>query len=206
MKRNKKTLYTIILILVVIIISLSIAFAALSTTLIVNFASVNQNAYTWNVQFDTGTTNVAPTKNSTNQSSNFTCDNATVSASSVTVSNVKLSKPGDYCIWAFKVDNYGTMPAKLTNISSSKAGTGSCTTSGATITCGCVTFKLAKNTAGSTLVTTSNTSLAAGSSTTPTQLQLYLRADYTPTTVAQVNACAAQTNTNLTYTLTWGTN
>lgn len=205
MKRNKKTLYIIVLILVVVIVSLTIAFAALSTTFTINFASVNQNAYTWNVQFDTGTTNVAPTKNSTNQNSNFTCDNATVSASSITVSNVKLSKPGDYCIWAFKVDNYGNMPAKLTSISSSKAGSGTCTTNGATITCGCVTFKLAKNTAGSSLLAV-NEPLAAGTSTNPAQLQLYLRADYTPTTAAQVNACAAQTNTDLTYTLTWGTN
>ena len=52
MKRNKKTLYIIVLILVVVIVSLTIAFAALSTTFTINFASVNQNAYTWNVQFE----------------------------------------------------------------------------------------------------------------------------------------------------------
>ena len=203
MKRNSKIFYIIIFILIISIATLTIVYAALQTQLNINFGYVNQDAYTWNVQFNTTASTASLSKYSTDQSYGFTCNAATLSANTITIDNTQLTKPDDYCVWGFKVENYGTMPAKLNSINPSTTGD-SCTIDGVTITCGCVTFKLAKNADGTSLLDATST-LKSHNASDYTALQLYLRAYYNKSTASDVNSCTARTNT-ISYSLNWVTN
>lgn len=195
MKRNnKKIMYKIIIALIIVSSILSVVFAALSTTLTTNIGTLTTINTQWNVQFDTTLNNTPPTNYTTNsEDGNFQCSNIKVFSNNIQIPNIKLAKPDDYCYWSVKVKNTGTMNAKLT-LTPAASG---CTITGASIECGCVTIKLAKNTAGTTLLET-NEVLAPNST-----LQLYIRADYTPTTAATVNNCQGATISPVTYTLNW---
>ena len=99
MNNKNKSMIAIIAILVIALITLSIAFAALSATLNINFGNVNQTAQTWNVQFKDSTASVTATEGGTSATGR-SCGTASVSATQVTVANTELSKPGDKCTWA----------------------------------------------------------------------------------------------------------
>ena len=195
MKRNnKKTLYKIIIALIIISSVLSVVFAVLSTTITAKVGTLTTINTQWNVQFDKSLNNTSPTYYSTNaEDGNFQCANINVFSTIIQISNIKLAKPDDYCYWPVKVKNTGTMNAKL-SLTPSASG---CTITGAKIECGCVTIKLATDTAGSNLLATDD--VIAPNST----LQLYLRADYTPTTAETVNQCEDTTISPVTYTLNW---
>ena len=68
-------------VLSVMILGLSIAFAALSATLNINFGNVNQTAQTWNVQFNDSTASVTATEGGTSATGR-SCGTASVSAES----------------------------------------------------------------------------------------------------------------------------
>lgn len=195
MNNKNKSMIVIILVLVIALITLSVAFAALSATLKINFGNVNQTVQTWNVGFDTTGSPKAATA-SGSSATGRTCGAATITATTVTIANTELSKPDDACRWDLVIKNSGTINAKITGITATNpSGTGvSCTGSGAQIVCGNITYTLATNTAGTTLLSTSNTIPA----TTGNTLNVYLIAKYNSnnpasTAVNQKNASFAIT-------------
>lgn len=201
MKKNSK-LTTFLIVLCFMVGVLSVAFAALSTTLNINFSKVTQTAQTWDVGFDiTGSSNgTSITVNGSTGGTSTTgrsCGAATVSKESVTIANTSLSKPGDKCTWNLTIKNGGTISAKLSNITSTKPTESSvtCTGSGASLVCGNITYKLATNTSGTLL--TKDSVLAGGSS-----LPVYLIAQYTGSNVN--NSSIEQTGTK--FTLTYSQN
>ena len=199
MNNKNKRMIVIILVLVIALITLSVAFAALSATLKINFGNVNQTVQTWNVGFDTTGSPKAATA-SGSSATGRTCGAATITATTVTIANTELSKPDDACRWDLVIKNSGTINAKITGITATKpTGTGvSCTGSGAQIVCGNITYTLAKNTGGSTLLSTSDTIPA----TTGNTLNVYLIAKYTSNTPA----AEAITQQNASFKITVGQN
>ena len=173
MEKNKKGSYIIMGVLSVMILGLSIAFAALSATLNINFGNVNQTVQTWNVHFDTTNSSVSATEGGTSATGR-TCGIATVNATEVTVGDTELSKPDDKCTWALTILNTGTIDAKLTSITPVSPTSVSCTTSGASMVCGNITYKLTTDAAGTTLLTSGGTLVNTNGS-----LGVYLIAEYT---------------------------
>ena len=173
MEKNKKGSYIIMGVLSVMILGLSIAFAALSATLNINFGNVNQTVQTWNVHFDTTNSSVSATEGGTSATGR-TCGIATVNAKEVTVGDTELSKPDDKCTWALTILNTGTIDAKLTSITPVSPTSVSCTTSGASMVCGNITYKLTTDAAGTTLLTSGGTLVNTNGS-----LGVYLIAEYT---------------------------
>ena len=90
MNNKNKSMIVIILVLVIALITLSVAFAALSATLKINFGNVNQTVQTWNVGFDTTGSPKAATA-SGSSATGRTCGAATITATTVTIANTELS-------------------------------------------------------------------------------------------------------------------
>jgi hypothetical protein len=198
-KRDSKYLYGLTIVLAVAVVGLSIAYAALSTTLNAQFSTVTQNSASWNVAFDTTgspiTTSPLLYKGNSEGSStdSITCGAATITANSVTVADTTLGKPGDFCRYTLSVKNTGTLAAKLSEISYTKPDSG-CTTSGASMVCGDITYKLATNEAGTTLLAT-NSTIAANTGTQP----VYLFISYTGTGVASSEVNLSNAKFTLVY-------
>lgn len=169
-KSSNKGVFVIISVLCVAVIALTIAYAALSSTLRINFGNVTQSEQTWSVAFvgsevdgvPTGTSNVG-----------LTCGKASISSDQVTVANTTISKPGDKCVYSLSIQNNGSINANLATITNVKPSGITCTESGASMVCGNITYKLATDATGSTLLTT-NTALNASAS-----LGVYLVVEYT---------------------------
>jgi len=158
------------------IFGIAIAYAALSTSLTVTANKVTQNALSWNVGFVTGT--VTATAGGTS-STGRTCGSATVAATSVTVADTTLSKPDDSCLYKLQVTNAGGIAASLGSVTPTKPTSTTCgTASGGTMVCGNITYKLTTDASSSTVVSSSNFSLAAGATK-----DLYLLVKYTGTSV-----------------------
>lgn len=173
MKTNYKF---VLLIAITSVLGIAIAYAALSTTLTITTNKITQNALTWNVGFVTGT--ITPTAGGTSGTGR-TCGSATVTASAVTVADTTLSKPDDSCTYKLQVKNNGGIAATLGTITPTKPTSTTCATaSGGTMVCGNITYKLTTDSAGSTVVTSSNFSVAAGATK-----DLYLLVKYTGTTL-----------------------
>lgn len=175
--KNNKSLYIIVGILIISLITLSIAFAALSTNLNINFGNVNQSAQTWNVAF-TGSS-VAGTASGSASTAGRSCGTATVTATQVNVGDTQLSKPDDKCQWVLTVKNNGSISAKLSTITANK-GNNTCNIGGTTgsqtsMVCGNITYTL---TSDGTTALPINTSLAANATQT-----VYVTAKYTGTGV-----------------------
>ena len=175
-KSNGKKLLPLVYVMVVVLAGISVAYAALSTTLNVTTNKITQSALTWNVAF-TGNT-ITATEGGTSNTER-SCGTATVSGTSVTVADTKLSKPDDSCTYTLTVKNNGTIPAKLTNITPTAPSSITCgTTSGPTMVCGNITYRLLSSTSGSGTSLPTNTTLAASGTQT-----IYLEVKYTGTTV-----------------------
>lgn len=192
MNYKRRNMYILVLALVVIIGGLSLAYAALSATLNVQFGDITQNALTWNVGFQE--TSVTPTAAGTSATGR-SCGNATVTASTVTVSATTLSKPDDKCTYALTIKNSGTIAATLNSITPKNPNSTSCSTSnGATMVCGNLTYKLTTDSAGSQLLGT-NRLLAIGGS-----LPVYLIVSYTGTGLNTTNNTQSGAAFALSYT------
>lgn len=178
---QNENLKFLLLIAVVLIAGVGVAYAALSTTLNVTFNKITQNALTWDVHFVTGSGTVTGTPSGTSATGR-TCGAATVNATSVTVADSAVSKPGDVCTYALQIENGGTVGAILNSITLTDPTGLTCTKSGASMTCGNVTYKLATNDTGTTLLTT-NSTLAANA----TQ-DVYLIVKYDPEDTLQSTA------------------
>ena len=133
MNYQNKKLYIILFVLCFFVLLISVAFAALSTTLTINFGNVTQTVQTWNVHFTpvniSNPTNViVPSTQGTSVDSGLSCGNATFTDNVVTIGNFSLSKPDDACWWNIPVKNDGSIDAKLTslNITSPTGGSSAC--------------------------------------------------------------------------------
>ena len=155
--KNTNKLYIMLAIVLVAVVVLGVAYAAMSTVLTINAGKVTQNALSWNVAFDTASATVNATAGGTSATGR-TCGAAKVSASTLTFADTTLSKPGDTCTWSFTIKNTGSIAAKVSGFTYTKP-VSSCTTSGATMTCGKLTYKITTN--GSTELA-QNSTIAAG--------------------------------------------
>lgn len=176
--RNRKVLNITLAVITVLVLGIVVAYAALSAALNITFNGVTQNKLTWNVAFQGNSVNASSSGTS---STGRTCGVATVTATSVTVATTTLSKPEDKCIYTLTVKNGGDIGAKLTSITPTRpTGTNvSCSSAnGPTMLCGNITYKLTSDSGGATALAT-NTTLAAGASST-----IYLVASYTGTSLS----------------------
>lgn len=181
MEKGKNVSYIIIGILLAAVVGLSIAYAALSTSLNINFGTVTQSQQSWNVAFETNSS-LAATVSGTSDTGRL-CGTANVTADTAEISATQLSKPDDKCVWALNILNTGSIDANLQTITpTNPTGTGvSCTNNGASMTCGNITYKLTTDAAGTTLLTT-NTTLASTDN-----LPVYLVATYSGTELNNSN-------------------
>lgn len=174
MIRRKKLIFTIILVLVITIVSISIGYAALSTTLTITMNKVTQNAMTWDIGFKTGTVTGSVT---TNNSGSASCGSATATAT--TISGVAPSLAmGDKCAYTFYIQNNGTIAGKISSINITKPTSTTCTTSGSTMTCGNITYKLRYTSATSTTLVATGNTIAAKSGSTATSKTVVLTIEH----------------------------
>ena len=190
-KKNQKDLSTIVLLLIVVVVGMSIAYAALSATLTVKVNSLTQNSLSWNVAFQTGSVTGTPGGTS---GAGRSCGTATVTTNSVTVADTELSKPDDSCTYALTIKNTGSIDAVLGTITAVSPTSTSCTNSGASMVCGNITYKLATNSDGSTLLAT-NSTLAKTNGTLP----VYLIIKYTGTAINTSNVVQSNGGFTLVY-------
>lgn len=174
-KSNGKKLLPVVYVMVIILAGISVAYAALSTTLNVTTNKITQSALSWDVGFVGSTATAVVGGTSSNGRS---CGTATITSASVTIGDTQLSKPDDSCTYELTVKNNGTIPALLSSITPTPPNSTTCNpASGPTMVCGNITYKLTSDATGETALPT-NTSLGAGSSQT-----IYLVAKYTGSTV-----------------------
>lgn len=185
--RNHKTsLYMVIAILLVSVIGLSIAYAALSTTLNVSFGTVTQSKQTWNVGF-VENSSLAGTASGTSDTGR-SCGTANVTKNSASIAATQLSKSGDKCVWHLTVQNTGSISATLSSITPTKPTGIECNpATGNKMVCGNITYKLTTDATGTTDLTT-GIDLAA----TTGSLDVYLVAEYTGNGTNTTNADIVQ--------------
>lgn len=174
-KSNEKTLYVIIGVLCFVVVGLSIAFAALSSQLNINFGAVSQGDQTWNVAFETNNS-IQPVVFGTSDVGR-NCGNASASLTQVSISNTNLSKPDDGCRWPLKIKNTGTITAKLSSIIFTQpTGINDCVISEheSSMVCGNITYKLTKDVDGTILLSDATDIIEGG-----TDLPVYMFALYT---------------------------
>ena len=201
--RSNKKLKMLLLIVAVLLVGVTVAYAALSATLNVTVNKVTQNAGSFSVVFNNTGSSVAATTVGGTSATGRSCGTATITASSVTISDTQLSKPDDSCQYTLVLKNTGTITAKLVSITpTNPSGTTCSTSSGARMICGAsgkeITYTITTNPAATTLLTTSTsqvTSFAANAT-----LTVYLTAKYTG---SALNSTAVN-QTGASFTLNWG--
>ena len=179
-----------ILVTAILVTSVGIAYALLTTTLNVTVSSVTQSQMTWDIKF-VGTPSVSAGGTSATGRS---CGAATIASGSlgVTVAATTLSKPADKCVYTLQIKNNGTVPAKLGSIAfTGPTEASSCTSDGAQKVCGNITYTMATNNTGTSLLAV-NSTLAVDETKT-----VYLIMEYTGT---DVNGSAV-THTGSKFTL-----
>ena len=159
-------------------LALSIAFSSLSTLLNINYGDVNQSAQTWDVGFDTSGSPLAASSTGTSAAGRI-CGAATITKDSVSVADTQLSKPGDTCTWSLTIQNLGTIDAELNSVTPI-IGENSCTISGSSMECGNITYKLATDQAGTTLLSSQINSTLAKTNGTK---DVYLIATYSSNSI-----------------------
>ncbi len=177
MKKDKSIIF-VIFILMIATLALSIAFSSLSTLLNINYGDVNQSAQTWDVGFDTSGSPLAASSTGTSAAGRI-CGAATITKDSVSVADTQLSKPGDTCTWALSILNLGTIDAELNSVTPI-IGENSCTISGSSMECGNITYKLATDQAGTTLLSSQINSTLAKTNGTK---DVYLIATYSSNSI-----------------------
>lgn len=188
---NQKSAYVLLGVLSIMIIGLSIAFAALSSTLNITFGNVTQSAESWNIAFKTGT-GVAGTAKGTSTTGR-TCGTANITATTATIADTTLSKPGDSCTWPLTVENKGTIDATLATITPTAPTSVTCTNSGASMVCGNITYKITTDENASTLLKTGGKLAKSG------KQQIYLTATYTGSTLSATKVVQSGAKFSLVY-------
>ncbi len=212
---KKKKLYIIILVLLVTTILVSVGYSVLSSTLSVSYSSVQQNNIKWDVGFKLPdgqnsfpyTVDGQPTSYN-NNTTGISCGTATVTRYAITLSDIKVSKPGDRCQYNFVIENSGDINSKLTVfnfISPKKNGTSTSETcedpGDPTLTeriCGKIRYRFCKDSTCGTRFQQGGSPIAAGATQTA-----YLRVYYND----DVNLTETTTYQNgAKFELTWGQN
>ncbi len=194
-KSNEKTLYLIICILCVVVVCLSIAFAALSSQLQINFGAVSQGEQNWNVAFETNNS-IQPTMFGTSDVGR-SCGTATATLTTVSISDTHLSKPSDGCRWPLKIKNTGTITAKLSSISFTQpTGINDCIISEheSSMLCGNITYKLTKDIDGNILLSDVTDTIAGG-----TDQQVYMFALFTGNSLSGTQVQHSNVSLELNY-------
>ncbi len=162
-KIKRKELKYLLLVAAIFVVGTGIAFAALSATLTITFGKITQNPLTWDIAFQGSS--ASPTVAGTSDTGR-SCGTATITATSVTVGDTTLSKPGDKCTYQLTVANGGTVNAKLSTITPTAPSSTSCNPiSGGNMVCGNITYKLTSDSGGNTILPT-DTSLNSGATQT----------------------------------------
>lgn len=112
MIRRKKLVITLTIVGIVLLLSISVAYAALSTTLTTTVNKVTQNVLTWDIGFVPGTiTGVA-----TSSTNSAVCGTATATATTISGVSAILTGTGDKCEYTYQIRNNGDIAAKVSNI------------------------------------------------------------------------------------------
>lgn len=107
MEKERKIKTLSVIALVVAVLGLTVAFAALSTTLTIN-GTATLDAATWDIHFENAeTTTMTKTGGATVE------HEPTLEGTMIKDWNVVLTKPGDSVTYEFKVKNNGTIDAKI---------------------------------------------------------------------------------------------
>lgn len=172
-ERSNKQNMIIVALLCAMLFGLAVAYAVLSVTMNVTLGKITQNAMSWNVGFETGTTTASETG-----SSNTSCGEAITTANTVSIENTKLTTIRDKCVYKLKIKNTGTIDAMLESISPKVPTSMACDTSTtAKMICGNITYKLTLDPEGLSLIDVNNL-VSANTG----ELVVYLSAEYTGTT------------------------
>lgn len=196
MIRRKRLALTMSISLAIALFSISIAFATLSSNLVLSMGNVTQSALTWNIGFNTGTVNGVAT------GTDAVCGSATATSTSITGISVTFSEIGDKCAYTFTIANNGNIPGKITAINVTKPSGSTCSVDGTTMVCGDITYNLRYDTASSDQFVAVNDTIGAMVGTTPTTKTVVLTAEYTGTTLADADF----TQSGFQYTITYGQN
>ncbi|MBQ6135044.1 MAG: hypothetical protein IJI60_01865 [Bacilli bacterium] len=178
-----------------LVVAVAVAYAALTSTLTITTSQMTQQALTWSVALVPGT--LTATEGGDASTTGRVCGTATVTTTSITVADTTLSKGQDSCMYTFVVRNAGDISAKLGTINTTKPS--GCTSSGSTITCGTIQYKITTtNSFSGTAVSTSNVTVAGGADKT-----LYL---HVKNTAASGTTSTTAEYSNVGYTLVFNQN
>lgn len=187
-------LLTVVIFLCLSFVALGVGYSALQSTLMVNTNRVIQNALTWNVGFQSETVTGVATGSDT---SYMQCGTVTSNASQVSGVRAILSDKNDKCAYTLHIVNSGGIGAKITSISTTNPDGVTCSTTGSTMVCGNITYKIRKTSASSSTLLAVNDTFAAGSTTA-----VYLTIEYTGSTAASDDF----EQNNFGYTIVFGQN
>lgn len=198
MIRKKKLVLFFFVVAIVLLLSVSIAYAALSSTMTVTINRVTQQAMTWDIGFQTGTiTGVVTSSNGL-----ASCGTATATVNTISGISTTLADVGDKCAYTFHILNKGTIGGRVSNIAIVKPANTSCTINGSTMVCGDITYKLRYNSATSSTLLSLNDTIAPKSGSTVTDQTVVLTIEHTGTTASQTD----YQQTGFSYTITYGQN
>lgn len=211
--QNKKKMYIILSALLIIVIVISVGYAVLQKTLTISFNSVTQTNIKWDVGFQlpanqTSYTVTGAATSHNNNTTGISCGTATVTRTSVTLSDVKVSKPGDRCQYNFIIENSGDINARLKTVNfvaPTLNGTSTqetCTAADGTDlterTCGKIRYRFCKDASCGTRMQEGGTPIAAGATQTA-YLRVYYNDEENITETATYQQGAK-------FELTWGQN
>ena len=174
--------------------AVGIGYSALSTNLWATSNSVTQNALTWNIGFQSETVSGVATGSDT---SYMQCGTVTANASQVSGVRAILSDVGDKCAYVLHIVNSGGIGAKISSISTTSPSGYTCSTTGSTMVCGDITYKLRYTSSSSNSLLATNDTFGIGTTTA-----VYLTIEYTGSTAA---ADDFEQN-NFGYTIVFGQN
>ena len=128
---QEKTKNVLLVVLIVGLVSMTVAYAALSTTLTIS-SSAKVAATKWDIKI-TDWTQAAVQPNAVRGNSEVEVTAPTITDTSITGLAVKFKKPGDKVKFTFKIQNHGDIDAQLTAVTLGEAASGSGVTN--TVTC-----------------------------------------------------------------------
>lgn len=173
MIRRKKLVMTLITALLVIILCLTIGYAALSKAITITTNKITQSKMTWNIGFQTGSITGA----ATTTYGSISCGTATATANTISGVAPVFNNATGRCAYTFKIRNSGTITGKISDIAITKPAS-ICTTSGSTMTCGNIIYKLHYDTATSTSLVAVGNTIGPMSGTTPTDKTVVLTVEH----------------------------
>ncbi len=193
-----------LLVVIVLLCGITIAYAALSTTLTITFNKVTQagsDVVSWSQTMTCSKTNDVGTS-----ATGRTCGAITVSGTAATIADTTLSKPGDGCVYKCTITNTGKIAAKINTIVPTSPTSITCTNTSASssatakMVCGNITYGVyASATVSGTTITTTNLTAPSAAIATNGTKDFYVVAQYTGT--ALNSSAVTQTGGKFTFTL-----